>query len=158
MLERDVVDQCVSFMRIHGWRPFRTHFSFQPGAFSTCEPGCPDYQFIRYMPQPAAPARCMLVWIEFKSPRDKRVCTCQQRVIKALQAGKKRRPSQCNFCRQRDWREAERSLGACVMLVSSLDQLQETYSREFGWLHRNGVEVSTGQLPLKFARDITVNP
>lgn len=126
ILEKDVQNACVDFMKDRGWRWVRTQFAAMPGMFSTNEPGCPDGFFVRYMPAPAAPARCLLAWVEFKSERDRRVCFCDP--------AKPKKP--CKVCRQKKWHERERGRGAVVIVASSLEAFAAWYEREFGWLHR----------------------
>jgi len=129
MLEKDVQKQIFDFLQLRGWRPFRTHPAYVAGQYSAGEPGCPDAQAIRYMPVEAAPARCIMFWIEFKGPRDRRVCAC----IVNLKGKKKI----CKVCRQKNWHARERERGAVVIQTSSLDAFAAWYETQFGWLHRD---------------------
>ena len=125
MIERDVAAQGKDFLTLRGWRMVRTQFAFTPGAFSTGEPGMADALFIRYMPSPEVPARCLCLWVEWKGPRDKRTCQCRPGERKI-----------CKVCRQQRWQANERLRGALVWQVSSLEQLERLYGQQFGFLHR----------------------
>ena len=127
---------CVDFMLAHNWRHLRTHFVAVVGMAHTLEPGICDSLFVKYMPSEHAPWRALVLFVEYKSPHDRRTCFCQQKAIQAAQQ-KKRRASKCSFCRQKDWQTLERSRGAVVWVVNDLDDFIKAYQKEFGWLHRD---------------------
>jgi hypothetical protein len=81
-----------------------------PGSFQTGEPGQPDYLFVRYMTS-AKPGSALALWIEFKAPGGR------------LRAG------------QPEWHARERLRGSLVWVVDSLEDFEEAYDHEFGWIH-----------------------
>jgi hypothetical protein len=131
--ESDVQSQVRDYLRARGWRPVRTQFSFTPGAFSTGEPGMPDYLFL--YPLPGQYCGSLAIWIEFKSPRA-RGCTC------VLGEAKK-----CRHCRQIAWHQKERAKGFVVWSgVDDFDWFEDHYMEKFGWLHAG--DRARGQLDL----------
>jgi len=134
--EKEVSDAVVAFMEAHGWRAVRTQWAAIPGVFSTGEKGMPDYLFIRYMPMEAVKSRSLVLWIEFKSPTDKRKCECLKLAQRAV--ARKRKPKLCHVCRQREWADAERAKGGVVFDVSNIEYWERIYATYYGWLHRDG--------------------
>jgi len=130
ILERQVTKQIVDYMLHRGWRPVRLHPIVAPGTFSAGEPGQPDYLFLRYLDGGA----CLALWVEFKSPNDKRRCNCRP-------DGKR-----CPVCRQKAWHDRERQRGAAVWVVADLQAFLGEYERLYGWLHSG--EAGRGQLDL----------
>ena len=126
LLEKDVSEQVKSFLEARGWRGVRTQFAFTPGAFSTGEPGMPDWCYVRYMPVKEVPARALVLWVEVKGPNDQRTCRCRA-------ADKKK----CKVCRQKAWHERERALGAALVVVDDIDWFEADYNKAFGFLHRD---------------------
>ncbi len=131
LLESDVVKQVKSFLEARGWRAFRTHFAFSPGVFTTCEPGCPDYLFVRYEPG----GRALLLWVEFKGPRDQRKCNCVPGSKKV-----------CKVCRQKNWQAREKQRGARVIVVDDAEWFMEQYERAYAAIHKG--DEARGQLEL----------
>jgi hypothetical protein len=127
-LEKHVVKQVRDFLAYRGWRPVHTGVIAGPG-FSMGEPGRPDYLFLYYQE-----AGCALaLWVEMKSPNDKRRCNCA--------AGKL-----CKVCRQKIWHDRERMRGAVVWVVSDFDAFAAAYEASYGWLHSGAT--GRGQLDL----------
>ena len=135
MSEHAIQKACADFMASHDWKCLRTHFTAVIGHVSSLEPGIADYLFVRYMPSEHAPWRCILLWVEFKSPHDRRVCFCRQKAVKA--AAERKRAQICSVCRQKNWRENERRRGAVVWLIDDFEEFAQTYWREFSWLHKD---------------------
>lgn len=131
LLERQIQKQVKDYLRFRGWRPVRTHFAYAPGTFSSGEPGMPDYLFLRYLDD----GRALALWIEFKTPQDRRRCTCQPGESKP-----------CPVCRQKAWHARERARGASVWVVYDLDAFVLEYESRYGWLHTG--DEAMGQLDL----------
>jgi hypothetical protein len=138
MLEQVIVDQHLDFLHKHGWRTIRTHPIAIPGMVNTGEPGMPDYQVIRYMGVEAAPWKTITFWLECKSPDDKRGCRC-----KTVQDKRGRwKQKQCQVCRQKQWRERERALGAVVIVSDDLEKFAKWYYGQFSQLHSDFSPIS----------------
>ena len=129
ILEADVTKTVRGFMALRGWRRLRFQRTVVPGQFQTGEPGIPDDLFLRYI-RPGVAAQ---VWIEYKSPGDKRKCRC---------AGRK--SGLCTVCAQDAWHKAERARGGRVWRVPTFDGFEALYYQRFGWLHDGSV--ASGQL------------
>ena len=128
LLEKAITRQVCDFLRARGWRPIRTGVVAGPG-YSLGEPGCADYLFLHYQE-----AGCALaLWVEMKSPNDKRRCTCAP--------GKT-----CKPCRQKLWHQRERARGGVVWVVADFDAFAAAYDEAYGWLHSG--EAARGQLDL----------
>jgi hypothetical protein len=131
--EAQVTQQIRGFMESHGWRPIRNQRTVIPGAFQSCEPGTPDFLFLRYLPNGV----CLALWIELKAKNARIVCRCSQ------VAGTRRR---CTPCDQKAWRQREKARGAVVWQVDDLDWFLQEYQEFYGWLHTG--ESGRGQLDL----------
>lgn len=129
--ERDIRKQGCDFLKAHGWRNVRTQFAFAPGSFSTGEPGMADDLFLRY----EVPCRAWVLWVEWKTPTDRRRCMCRPGENKL-----------CRQCRQKQWARREEQLGATVLYVSNFEELALWYDRTFGFLHRG--DTGRGQLEM----------
>ncbi len=105
--EQIVTRLCNKALRENGWRLIRQQRTSVPGAFSTGEPGMPDYQAVRYVKDGVA----YMFWIEYKSP-----------------AGSLRKG-------QPEWHERERKLGALVVVVDDAGKFEAWYDKRFGFLH-----------------------
>jgi hypothetical protein len=81
-----------------------------PGSFQTGEPGQADYLFLRYLTG-EKPGSTLALWIEFKAPNGR------------LRKG------------QPEWHARERLRGGLVWVVDSFEDFEESYRREFIWLH-----------------------
>ena len=125
------------FMAAHGWRCIRFQRTVIPGQFSSAEPGCPDFGFIRYLEHGKILGAALVLWIEMKSATDRRSCRCLQN-----QGTRKR----CTVCDQKNWHQRERLRGATVWIVSDFDFFEQLYDRHFSWLHTG--ETAVGQLDL----------
>lgn len=117
ILEADVVRSCVDFLEARGWRAIRqgravAKFGHR-GTVTFGEPGMPDYLFHRYSQRPMdGPER--ILWIEFKSPNDRRQCICRTKMAR----------KRCTVCDQNTWRVNEQVRGATVLRIESLEQLK----------------------------------
>lgn len=118
--ERDVARAVRDFLEYRGWRALNLERGNIPGQWRT-EPGIADYLFIRY--DEAELGRADVMWIEFKSPTDRRKCRCK--------AGASRR-AMCTVCSQALWRMAEEARGGRVLIVRDVDEFMSTYE-EMGW-------------------------
>jgi hypothetical protein len=110
LLEQDVARQVRDYLAFRGWRPLRMQRTVLPGSFQTGEPGQADYLFLRYLTD-AKPGSTLALWVEFKSP-----------------AGRLRKG-------QPEWHTRERLRGGLVWVVDSFEDFEESYRREFSWLH-----------------------
>jgi hypothetical protein len=81
-----------------------------PGSFQTGEPGQADYLFLKYLTG-GKPGSTLALWVEFKSPNGR------------LRKG------------QPEWHTRERLRGGLVWVVDSLEDFEEAYDHEFGWIH-----------------------
>ena len=118
-LERTITSQVVSFLEQRGWRPIRFQRTVDvKRGFQTGEPGQADYLFLKYDHPEYYLVYAM--WIEFKSPRDRRSCGCLTRA----KAGKR---GICGFCQQANWRSREIARGAVVLIVSNFDDFMRGY-------------------------------
>ncbi len=120
LLERQITQQIRDYMQYRGWRPVRMQRTAIPGAFSTGEPGMPDYLFVRYLPKPLG--ACIALWIELKRPSGK------------LREG------------QPEWHARERARGGTVWVVDDFEWFANLYEQHFGWLHSG--DAAIGQLDL----------
>ena len=125
------------FMEAHGWRCIRFQRTVIPGAFSSAEPGCPDFGFVKYLPSSKVPAATLVLWLEMKSATDRRSCRCLQN-----QGTRKR----CTVCDQKKWHQRERLRGATVWVVDDFEFFEDLYQQHFGWLHSS--DSGIGQLDL----------
>jgi hypothetical protein len=110
LLEKDVTRQVVDYLAFRGWRAIRMQRTVLPGSFQTGEPGQADYLFLRYMPG-GKPGETMALWVEFKAPGGR------------LRNG------------QAEWHAREQLRGGIVWVVDSFEDFEESYDREFGWVH-----------------------
>jgi hypothetical protein len=108
--ERDVTRQVCDYLGYRGWRPLRMQRTVLPGSFQTGEPGQADYLFLRYLTG-EKPGSTLALWIEFKAPNGR------------LRKG------------QSEWHVRERLRGGLVWVVDSFADFEESYRREFIWLH-----------------------
>lgn len=134
LLEADVTQQVKDFLQAKRWRVVRHQRTVVPGQFQSGEPGIPDLQAIYYLREGTG----VILWLELKGPRDKRVCNCAWRV-KAHKKGK------CGVCLQADWQTRERSRGAQVWVVDNFEKFERQYYAAFGWLHSGA---ALGQIEL----------
>lgn len=134
--ERDVTRQIRDFMKYRGWRPIRmqsaTFSGPTGGVVAVGEQGMPDYQYLYYL----GDSEALVLWIELKSPDDKRTCRCRPD-----------RARLCTVCAQKQWRERETERGGVVIQVSNLRTFEDWYAKSFGWLHgpegpRRGVQTA----------------
>jgi hypothetical protein len=121
LLERDVTRQHKDYLEYRGWRMIRfqrTVVATPGGAFSTGEPGMPDYAAVRYLPAgDGAPGSCLVFWLELKRQSGGRLGEHQWA-----------------------WRRREEARGAVVACSHSIEEFDRWYCERFGWLHgRNGV-------------------
>ena len=130
LLEKHITKQVRDYLAARGWRPVRMHPVVTPGMFSAGEPGQPDYLFLHYRGRAA-----LVLWIEFKGPKDRRRCVCR--------GGDK---NLCAVCRQQAWHDRERLRGATVWVVSDIAEFIAEYERVYGWLHFG--DAARGQLDL----------
>jgi hypothetical protein len=110
LLEKDVARQVCDYLGFRGWRPLRMQRTVLPGSFQTGEPGQADYLFLRYLTG-GRPGSTLTLWLEFKAPNGR------------LRKG------------QAEWHARERLRGGLVWVVDSFEDFEESYSREFGWVH-----------------------
>jgi hypothetical protein len=122
--EANVLKQVKEFFKLHGWRVYRMDvgaYNRGPAAgYSFGEPGCPDLLCIYYLPDD----RALILWVEVKSPGDRRKCRCRPFSDKP-----------CNVCRQEQWAKTEELRGGMVIRVDDLRWLEEFYGEKYGWLH-----------------------
>ncbi len=117
--EAQVTAQCVDFLESHGWRAIRMNRGMarygDRGVVTYGEPGQADWIFVRYGTyRPIlAMKRVELMFIEFKSPTDRRKCICRT----------KKPRTRCTPCDQQNWRVREQARGAVVLRIESLEQL-----------------------------------
>lgn len=117
--ESDVTKQIKGYLEARGWRIKRNQRTVVPGQFQAGEPGEPDLLAIRYLENGVA----LVLWIELKSPTDKRKCRCAQR-----------KRGLCTPCAQEDWRTREIQRGGIVWRVDNLQKFADRYSATFGWV------------------------
>jgi hypothetical protein len=110
LLEKHVTKQVWDYLGLRGWRPLRMQRTVLPGSFQTGEPGQADYLFLRYLTG-GKPGSTVALWIEFKAPGGR------------LRKG------------QPEWHTRERLRGGLVWVVDSFEDFEESYRREFGWIH-----------------------
>jgi len=123
--EADVLRQVKHFFSFRGWRVLRMDVGgytrpvagYQPFG----EPGCPDLLCIFYLD---AEGKALLLWVEVKSPGDRRKCRCRPFTDKP-----------CQVCRQELWAKLEEQRGGLVIRVDDLRWLEQWYGEQFGWLH-----------------------
>ena len=142
VLEKDVVAAVRRYLELRGWRPVRMQVmgaqNLSTGRYVPAgEPGMPDHQFLNYL----GGGKAFVLWIEFKSPNDKRRCTCRP-FDKKL----------CGKCRQQQWRKREEERGALVWQISDLREFEQDYDRHFGWLH-TGDGPKAGQTFMQFVTE-----
>lgn len=105
--ESHIQETIVDFLKLDGWRAFRTELTVQRERGRVVgERGQPDYLFLRYGPDghkfiPRAAAQ--VLWIEFKRP------------------GQKPKPD------QNIWHATETARGALVMVVDNIDTFMSWY-------------------------------
>lgn len=127
LLEAHVIQQVRAFLEFNGWRAVKHEYLFT-GVKTVGEVGMPDWSFTHYLKGDGV--TCTL-WIEFKSPDDRRKCRCE-----AKNAGKKRW-TLCTPCAQQKWRAAEEARGAVVLRVDDFDVFQAWYTERYGWVSRH---------------------
>lgn len=145
-VEAEVLAGCKSYLELRGWRPVRNQVGMMAYGLNQRLPfgekGMPDYTFIRYIQtdsgEPHPLGLSYLIWVEFKRPAFKEVCSCGFN-----QKGKFKK---CTFCCQREWKEAEKARGALVIRVSGVPAFVSWYENRFGFLH-TGMK-AIGQLEL----------
>lgn len=137
LLEADVSQQVSDFLRAKGWRLKRNQRTVVAGSFQAGEPGEADLTALHYLGS-VRPGLAVILHIEVKGPRDKRVCNCAWR-LKANKRGK------CGVCLQADWQARERSRGATVWVVDDFVKFEAAYQGSFAWLHSG---VVAGQIEL----------
>lgn len=135
--EADVSQQVKDFLQSKQWRVVRHQRTVVPGSFQSGEPGIPDLQAVYYLGA-AKPGLTVTLWLEVKSPRDRRTCNCSWRA-RAKKRGK------CGVCLQADWHARERSRGAEVWVCDDFRSFEARYQAAFGWLHSGAVR---GQIEL----------
>jgi hypothetical protein len=106
--EQIVTSQVKDWLAWRKWRAIRMQRTAIPGAFSTGEPGIPDFLFLKYLDNGVA----LALWIEFKRPGGK------------LRDG------------QPEWHERERKVGAIVWVVDDFDDFERRYMAAYGWLEK----------------------
>lgn len=114
LAERDVTRTIRDFLVLRGWSPVRIN----AGPFGKA--GLPDYLFLHY-------AHREHLWIEFKSPTDRRKCRCRP--------GSRRK---CTVCAQAEWALIEGAKGARVWRENDYEAFRERYDVEFASM---GLEV-----------------
>lgn len=123
--EADVLKQSKGFLVAHGWRVIRMDvggYTRPMGGYQPFgEPGTPDLLCIYYLDNEG---RALVLWVEVKSPGDRRKCRCRPFSDKP-----------CNVCRQEQWAKAEEQRGGFVIKVDDLRWLEQFYNEQFGWLH-----------------------
>jgi hypothetical protein len=137
LLEKQITEQVRDFLAYRGWRPIRMQRTVVPGAFQSGEPGMPDYLFLMYLPsrKSSLTALSLALWIEFKSPTDKRKCRCRMASAKL-----------CGICQQAIWRDRERRCGGTIWIINDFDWFLELYEKQFAWLHSG--DSAIGQMDL----------
>ena len=133
--------QCCDYLAWRGWRAVRINrgvFQGPAGVFSSGEPGQADYAFCRYLDESKLAGASLILWIEFKSPTDRRRCSCVPAETK-----------KCGVCQQVIWQERERKRGGLVWVVDDFVVFAEKYEQEFQWLHAG--KYASGQLDLLLA-------
>ena len=134
LLEIDVIRAVSGFLEAEGWRAVKHEYLFT-GVKVVGEKGMPDWSFHHYLKGDGV--TCTL-WIEFKSPDDRRKCRCEQN-----NRGKKRF-TLCTPCAQAAWRKAEEARGAIVLRVNDFDAFKAWYTPRYEWLR----QYKRGQLSL----------
>lgn len=134
-IEAHVITAVTDYMRARGWRPVRMS---RPVPDQYSELGMADRQYIYYLDQQRG--LTLTIWVEFKSPHDKRRCTCLQKKL----ANPRAKP--CGPCNQRRWQQRESDLGAVVLECSDAKAFIDWYQARFAWLHSG--DRGRGQLDL----------
>lgn len=141
--EEHVTRQVKDYLEWRGWRAIRYQRTIVQipggGAFSTGEPGQADWQFVKYIETKDMPGTAIVLWVEMKATGKRAYCIC---------ATKKER-QRCTACDQKNWKARERSRGAVVWTIDSIDVFIREYNRAFGYLHQG--ELATGQLTIEAA-------
>lgn len=117
-MEAHVTKQVSDYLEAKGWRKIRMQrivAKGQGGFRATGEAGMADMLFLRYRH-----GTKRILWIEFKSPSDKRKCVCDNRISVGLSIP-------CPICRQAQWRVREIERGAAVWVVSDFDYFVAEY-------------------------------
>lgn len=120
--EAHVQQTVTEFLELDGWRPIRTDpVSDRKRGKGFGEVGMPDYLYVRYA-NPDVEAHCApdetarrhadVMWIEFKAP------------------GRTAKPHQLR------WHEAERRLGALVLVIDDINFFIAWYKRSSGMARR----------------------
>jgi hypothetical protein len=137
LLEKQVTEQVRDYLEYRGWRAIRMQRTVVPGAFQSGEPGMPDYLFLMYLPdrKSSLTALALALWIEFKSPTDKRNCRCRNDQMRS-----------CGFCTQASWRDRERRRGGTVWVINDFDWFTEVYEKHFAWVDSG--DSAIGQMDL----------
>lgn len=126
VLEDEVISQVKTFLEFNGWRAVKHEYGSM-GFKVVGEKGMPDWSFVHYLRGDGITAT---LWIEFKSPDDRRKCRCE-----ANNRGKKRF-TPCTPCSQKTWRETEEKRGAIVLRVNDLDAFTAWYEPRYSWLRQ----------------------
>lgn len=106
--ERDVSRTCVDYLQLRGWHCVRQNAGPYGGK------GVADYVALHYR-------RGESMWIEFKSPADRRGCRCATM-----------RRGRCTSCLQAEFAQMVTGMGGRVMRVKSADEFFDWYERLFG--------------------------
>jgi hypothetical protein len=141
LLESDITKQVKDFMLARGWRAIRNQRTVVPGQFSSCEPGTPDFTFLRYVGTRDYPSLALVLWVELKR-KDARGKTVTAKCRCATKTAKQR----CTFHDQLNWRERERRGGVVWTSVDDIEWFIEQYQIHYGWLHSG--PAARGQLDL----------
>jgi hypothetical protein len=116
--EKHIQETVVEFLKLDGWRAFRTELTVQRERGRVVgERGQPDYLFLRYSYVPGNQpvflrSGCQHLWIEFKRPGEK--------------------PRQD----QNVWHAGEVARGALVMVVDDIDNFISWYRHSSGLMRR----------------------
>jgi hypothetical protein len=135
MLESEVIRQVSDFLTFEGWRAVKHEYLFT-GTKVVGEKGMPDWSYTHYLKGDGV--TCTL-WIEFKSPSDRRKCRCE-----AKNAGKKRF-TPCTPCAQAAWKKAEEDRGAIVLRVNNFEAFRAWYTERYHWVrpYKRGQQILT---------------
>lgn len=106
--ERDISKTCIDYLKLRGWHCERQN----AGPFG--KGGVADYICLHYR-------RRTSIWVEFKSPGDKRTCRCATK-----QRGK------CTVCLQADFAALVRGMGGTLLRVADVDAFIAYYEQRFG--------------------------
>lgn len=146
--ERDVTKQIKGFLEWKGWRPLRMAtggFTRPQGGYQPFgEQGQPDWLFVYYLQPPEA----LVLWVEMKSPGDRRKCPtwCRNRNVLAKKL--------CSPCGQAQWRAEEERRGGTVVQTASFDEFSRFYHEQFAYLHGPNAPRKGTVLDLPFGGEV----